>query len=1172
MKFLTFSVRDEYGVWPRIEKEFSARLPLRNLIWKGGLTQAPRFVEQLNIRVTAEADNPPTTTTSATSEPAPLVHLYLVDSDSDSDTYKSTIRPKAKSWAARVGSRRGEEWLMVYVPGAAEIQRMATTQGKFLGMRTNTFDRLRSDFQTTANTSKKKEARVVMLRTDQVESWNALFLAIRDLAVQALEERVAAMAEDIRRMDANRLLPGWNYCTFFVFKEGLIKLYRLMGLRGEALAQYDELEAVFFQLLDTHRLSWFSTFGGGQEADDFSDILNTRKKPYRAQMIDNTISLFDFRMYLFGRQCQLLLDDERYSELVARAQRFIQSFSASMREPGTGLGAVFVAAWTYSTCQNIVEICEGVQWTGASRDAAVTASLAAAKAEFLTVARRQLDVLGALSGRLPDHKQQGEGAKVSNPVLADALASDERFDQIYCRICEQATQYYVECERRRFARQLQGDVAQLLIGRRQWAKAAQVLKPLVPPQNTILGALDGLLLERLALCERELGHPRECLELCLWLLAHPQLLAVPGAQDLGDCVTVLEQQAAELTEDVRVTGEALFRACEFAAVPTGASSDSNIGTSLRVVFVVESLLSRPVQAAGLRVALAARSDSRRRFEAVFCAEACKLVPGRNRVYASTDAISCAGLFAVGSVSVLIGRAILAAGVSAGDGAVVRLSEHPQAPEMRALAVTASDGQPRLRVHVRARGSVMKGMKMRAFDASGRAIFTEHSRAICTEEEATCTMDEQLHPLVGKEDDDDGSALVFAGGLDAETTCEIDVIINNPAKYTGCVGGVSESVTLCAEYRLEEKSNIVRLAVSRDCVELAPPLQVAVRGLHAGVLQVRVRCMDTLPVCVRQLAAATADTIDSGSDKEAADLSRSDACGARGFLRHGQIVSAALVVPKNAADRSVAITYTSTMDAVAAVMDAALAAHVQKDPSVAAYAGYARGVLMAHVRASVDVAETSRTGRLVYAADGSSATTGASDLRRRWAALGIPMECRQGLRQLFAALDRALGDTDLLSQSTPRRTLVVAAPCAGSAGCAGGADDGRVVRVTAGLQGGSRFCRVFEAVRLTLQLSSPLDGDGVAPRGALRVSLGAAREWLVAGASQRCESVAAGASYPVEFVLVPLVVGVVRLPPVRVVSEEDALAVRALVAVTHAAPCVLGNPAAPTVFTVPVLAS
>ncbi|KAJ2796152.1 hypothetical protein H4R21_004826, partial [Coemansia helicoidea] len=94
---------------------FTARLPLRNLIRKGGITQTARFVEQLGIALVLDDGGAAADSPIADEQAAPLLHIYLVESnDADADTYKSVLRPQAKSWVAKVAPRRGEEWLAVY--------------------------------------------------------------------------------------------------------------------------------------------------------------------------------------------------------------------------------------------------------------------------------------------------------------------------------------------------------------------------------------------------------------------------------------------------------------------------------------------------------------------------------------------------------------------------------------------------------------------------------------------------------------------------------------------------------------------------------------------------------------------------------------------------------------------------------------------------------------------------------------------------------------------------------------------------------------------------------------------------------------------------------------------------------------------------------------------------
>jgi trafficking protein particle complex subunit 10 len=79
--------------------------------------------------------------------------------------------------------------------------------------------------------------------------WQDILGKIKECVLQSFDSRVLQYEEDIRKMDSQRTLPGWNYCTFFILKEGLAQSFEHMLLLEDALIQYDELEASFFQLL-----------------------------------------------------------------------------------------------------------------------------------------------------------------------------------------------------------------------------------------------------------------------------------------------------------------------------------------------------------------------------------------------------------------------------------------------------------------------------------------------------------------------------------------------------------------------------------------------------------------------------------------------------------------------------------------------------------------------------------------------------------------------------------------------------------------------------------------------------------------------------------------------------------------------------------------------------------
>ena len=109
-----------------------------------------------------------------------------------------------------------------------------------------------------------------------------------------------------------------------------------MCLHEEALLTYDELEVLFFQVLRDKSLSWFGTFASPSRQDDSSPLLSITKKPYRDLILANSISVFDFRVYLLARQCALLSSLARLVEIGRKVISFLNSFGRRLREIKVG--------------------------------------------------------------------------------------------------------------------------------------------------------------------------------------------------------------------------------------------------------------------------------------------------------------------------------------------------------------------------------------------------------------------------------------------------------------------------------------------------------------------------------------------------------------------------------------------------------------------------------------------------------------------------------------------------------------------------------------------------------------------------------------------------------------------------------------------------------------------
>jgi hypothetical protein len=98
------------------------------------------------------------------------------------------------------------------------------------------------------------------------------------------------------------------------------------------LITYEELEATFFQILKEQNLSWFGKLGANQPNDDSLPILDINAKPYRELLKSSTISIFDFRIYVFACQGYLLGKLGRITEIAKRGQWFVASLTRRLRE------------------------------------------------------------------------------------------------------------------------------------------------------------------------------------------------------------------------------------------------------------------------------------------------------------------------------------------------------------------------------------------------------------------------------------------------------------------------------------------------------------------------------------------------------------------------------------------------------------------------------------------------------------------------------------------------------------------------------------------------------------------------------------------------------------------------------------------------------------------------
>lgn len=338
----------------------------------------------------------------------PYLKVLFVRCD-DNDTYKSTTRDEIRKWikentppaqSTKKDRNTAEnhdafEWLIIHVvipntvastqprttgaisskglDGSSDSLPMTkSTTRRWGGGSSTLLEKLRSDFN---GTSKSAVDRVAQIRigindvpydllprvvpavpsgyteteAEADAAWVDMMAKFKGLILSSFDMRVGQYEDDIKEKDAQRSLPGWNFCTFFILKEGLARGFESVGLVDDALVGYDQLsvgldtiiqeqagsdsaEAHGGSLLDftdelkkaaqrclTAALSGTMEFEGedepvnlqskdGASLESFDDIpISATKKPYRDLILANNVSVFDFRCYIFARQISLLL-------------------------------------------------------------------------------------------------------------------------------------------------------------------------------------------------------------------------------------------------------------------------------------------------------------------------------------------------------------------------------------------------------------------------------------------------------------------------------------------------------------------------------------------------------------------------------------------------------------------------------------------------------------------------------------------------------------------------------------------------------------------------------------------------------------------------------------------------------------------------------------------------
>ncbi|KAI8062176.1 trafficking protein particle complex subunit 10 [Gongronella butleri] len=645
-KKVTVTYCDEFDVWPLVADDLSSRLPLKNLAWQSN-QRSERHIPSLEVdlkRFNFEQVPQPLASTQTT-----FLNLYFVSCD-DTEAYKSKVRRQIRAWMDIIQGKKNQEWLIVYVASAD-----AKKSNSYLGLKASVYDKIRTDYNIG------KQERCVYIRLNDAdgpasELWTTFIEKMKDSILASFDMQVHQIQEDTRRLDMQRHMPGWNYCTFFILKEGLAQSFEIMTLYEDALIQYDELEASFFQVLRDKALAWFGHFGGTDPEDDSGNILNFKRKDYRDLTNKNIISVFDFRSYLFARQCRMLLKMQRVIDVCSRAQLFITTFIPSIRENQANLTSHFLESWVFSACMNVVNECEPVAVQLATSNPDFIPPYNAVKADLLLTARRQLDKLGVLQGHLPstppfaihleshtDTDKPSESG-ITNQKLIEALTSVNAFDKMYMALSTRAIKSYDASSRARAALSVHGDIAALKYVREKYDEAVRIFESMIwRYEEQDWSFIENGLLIKCADSQKRLSQNNQYVESVLALLKNTKWLSSDQAL----------YYANELIDHVGHLDKSIKRPfAPILSISVVSIMDDESMDSTQIQVMIENHLSRDLTFDSLNLRLVGNDPE----ELLFYIKSQTLQPGANTYYLTSN-VSTSGNYVVESCELAIGKLV-----------------------------------------------------------------------------------------------------------------------------------------------------------------------------------------------------------------------------------------------------------------------------------------------------------------------------------------------------------------------------------------------------------------------------------------------------------------------------------------------------------------------------------
>lgn len=353
--------------------------------------------------------------------------------------------------------------------------------------RQSVLDKIRVDFAPKCADKCVSILNPLKFENKATESFRSMVQRIRHFILSGYNKNLVKFEDIIRSRREERNKEDWDFCNYFLLQEQLSFVLEMLSLHSDALVQYDELDAMFnLFIMNTmfgEKPKWIKVFE--KPLNNLRGITMCKKdmQEARKKIVDESVTLIEFRNYMFQRQCILLSSLGYQFEIAQRLFPFLFSTLKEIEALRLETYNGSLSCWQFVNCLEVLNLCDCVNGTESiikcSQYTASIWNLAKDKLYELgklcgllpnyTPTSEQLHIVVQLSSAIGDNPERDDSEqreleikrshspsrKIPKPgceKLREALGSNEGFKKLYLELSELAISTYKHVSRLRSAR------------------------------------------------------------------------------------------------------------------------------------------------------------------------------------------------------------------------------------------------------------------------------------------------------------------------------------------------------------------------------------------------------------------------------------------------------------------------------------------------------------------------------------------------------------------------------------------------------------------------------------------------------------------------------------------------------------------------------------------------